>query len=276
MSHYYRLHNASGRADFCFTMPGFQANLVRSYAAGETLFEHCEPHHRIIITLGGATDETVAEARGAPTIKRPDRAGSITIVPADTSRRVVLKNPALSLLTIAVAPDFADGAPANIPLVQNGRDDWLWRAGLAFRDAAAGGGDLEHQCLAMIIGRHIQRHRGGGRRMRTGLDPLALRRVFALMQDRIGDHLSLADLAAECGLSISAFSRAFREATGMTPHRYLTSLRIQRAKALLSREGLTLAHIAGVVGYSDQAHFTTAFARHAGLPPARWRALHFG
>jgi AraC family transcriptional regulator len=276
MSHYYRLHNGSGRADFHFAMPGFRAALVLSETSGETLFEHCEPDHRIIITLAGGTDETIAETRGAATVRRPDRVGSITIVPADTSRRVVLKNPALSLLTIAIAPDFADGAPVPVPLVQNGRDDWLWRAGLAFRDAAAGEGDLQRQCLAMIIGRHIQRHRGGGRRMRTGLDPLALRRIIALMQERIGDNLSLTDFAAECGLSISAFSRGFREATGMTPHRYLSGLRMQHAKALLSRKNLTLAYIAGVVGYSDQAHFTTAFARHTGLPPARWREQHFG
>jgi AraC-like DNA-binding protein len=275
--HYYRLHEASGHAIFSFAMPGFRAHLVRSRKAGETIFEHCEPNHRIIITLDGQTAQTISEAQGAEPVRRPDRAGSISIVPADTARRVFLKDSAFSLLTIAIAPDFAEGAPGNVPLIQNGRDNWLWRAGAAFQSAVEnGGGDLEHQCLALAIGRHVQRLGGTSRRLSTGLDPAALRRVIALMQDRIADNLSLADLAAECGLSISAFGRAFRQSIGMTPSRYFTQMRIQRAKTLLRQDALSLAHIAGTVGYSDQAHFTTAFARLTGLPPARWRELHFG
>jgi AraC-like DNA-binding protein len=272
--HYYRLHNGGGRSTFHFAVAGFRASLVQSRQAGETVFEHCEPHHRVIITLGGASEWTIAEAGNAPTVTRRDRAGSITIVPANTRRRVVLKNPALSLLTMAIAPDFAGGAQADIPLVQNGRDDWLWRAGSAFQSAAETGGGLAHEGLALAIARHVQRLGGAPRRLPTGLDPSALRRVIALMHDRIADNLTLAELAGECGLSVSAFGRAFRQSTGMTPHRYLTTLRMQQAKTLLRREALPLAHIAGVVGYSDQAHFTTAFARHTGLPPARWRELH--
>ena len=275
MTHYYRLHNGAGRATFRFAMPGFEANLVLSRRAGETVFEHCEPHHRIIVTLDGSTAETIAEARGAPTITRPDRAGSISIVPAETCRRVILKNPALSLLTIAIAPDFDEAVPIRPPLIQNGRDDWLWRAALTFQSAAKEGGrELEHQALAIAMARHLQRLGGAARRVPTGLDPAALRRVIALMQDRLAENLSLADLAGESGLSVSAFGRAFRQSTGHAPHRYFTGLRMQHAKSLLRREELALAQIAGVVGYSDQAHFTTAFARHTGLPPARWREQH--
>lgn len=276
MTHYYRLRNGGGSVDFAFAMPGFRASLVKSQRVGETIFEHCEPHHRIIVTLDGSTESTIAEARGTAPVRRADRAGSVTIVPADTTRRVVLRNPALSILTIAVSPDFGDGPLAGIPLIQNGREDWLWRAGIAFERAARTGGELERQCLALGIGRHLQRLGGDGKRLRTGLDPLALRRVIALMQDRIADNLSLTDFATECGLSVSAFSRAFRQATGLPPHRYFTSLRIQRAKALLRIEKLPVAHVAGIVGYSDQAHFTAAFVRHTGLPPARWRETQAG
>lgn len=256
-------------------MPGFAAKLVQSRQSGETLFEHCEPYHRIIITLEGASDATVAEVESGARVTRPDRAGCITIVPADTRRRVLLTNPALSLLTIAIAPDFAGGAPADIPLVQNGRDDWLWRAGAAFQSAAeAGDAGLAHEGLALAIGRHVLRLGASPRRVATGLAPAALRRIIALMQDRLADTPSLGDLAGEAGLSVSAFGRAFRQSTGMTPHRYLTRLRMDQAKALLRRKALPLTHIAGAVGYSDQAHFTTAFARHTGLPPARWRQLN--
>ena len=277
MSHYYRLHNGCGRAMFTFSMPGFQAIHAQSRRIGETVLEHCEPHHRILITLGGSSAQTIAEAQGAATVSRPDRAGCITIVPADTHRRVILKDPALSLLTIALAPDFPDGGTGCLPLLQNARDDWLWRAGIAFQSAAESGSEMEREGLALAIGRHLQRLGGvSARRLPTGLDPAALRRVIALMQDRLAESLSLAELAGECGLSISAFGRAFRQSTGVTPHRYLAAMRMEQAKALMRRQALPLAHIAGVVGYSDQAHFTNAFTRHTGLPPARWREAHLG
>lgn len=278
MSHYYRLQNGRGAALFTFSMPGFQASVVRTRHSGDTLFEHCEPNHRVLITLEGGTIQTFAEADGARPVSRPDQPGSITIVPAGTRRRVILTDSRMSLVSLAIAPDFAaDDGATPIPLVQNGRNDWLWRAGAAFQGAAAsGGGNLQCEGLAVAIARHLGRLAGASRRVPTGLDPAALKRVLDLMQARVSENLSLADLAGECGLSISAFSRAFRQATGMTPHRYFTAMRMEWAKTLLREKEAALAFVAGAVGYSDQAHFTSAFARHAGLPPARWREAHFG
>ena len=279
MNHYYRLQGGGGAELFSFAMEGFHASIVASRYSGEILFEHCEPNHRILITLSGGTAETYAEAGGAVPVTRPDRAGSVTIVPAGTHRRVVLRDGAMSLLSLAIAPDFAsDGArAAEIPLAQNSRDDWLWRAGGAFQDAAAnGGGQLECEGLALAVARHLQRLSGAPRRVSTGLAPAALARVFTLMRDRLAENLCLLDLASECGLSISAFGRAFRQSTGISPHRYFTAMRIQQAKALLRSRTMPLAAVAHAVGYSDQAHFTTAFARHTGMPPARWREAHFG
>src|SRR5262245_11774903 len=84
--HYYRLHNGSGLpAVFGFAMPGFRALLVRSRKVGETVLEHCEPHHRIMITLAGQSAATIAETQDAAPVTRPDQAGSVTVVPADTA-----------------------------------------------------------------------------------------------------------------------------------------------------------------------------------------------
>jgi AraC-like DNA-binding protein len=279
MDHYYRLQNGGGTEHFSFTMPGFSASIVTSRYIGEMIFEHCEPNHRILVTLSGGTSVTYAQAQGAAPVDRPDKAGSVTIVPAGTRRSVLLRDGDISLLSVAIAPDFASdcGAIAEVPLAQNGRDDWLWRAGAAFQNAAAiGRGTLGCEGLAIALARHLRRLSGAPGRVPTGLDPAALTRVLALMRDRLGENLSLVDLAIESGLSISAFSRAFRHATGITPHRYFTIMRMQQAKALLRKRNLPLASVADAVGYSDQAHFTTAFARHTGLPPARWRQTLLG
>ncbi len=280
MTHYYRLRNSRGGAHlFNFAMPGFEASIVASRYDGEILFEHCEPHHRILITLSGGTAMTYAEADGAAPVDRPDRAGSITIVPAGTRRSVRLRDGAMTLLSIALGPDFAadDGAGAEIRLAQNERDDWLWRAGGAFEAAAARGGEaLECEGLALALARHLRRSSGTPGRVATGLAPAALGRIFALMRARLAENIGLSELADECGLSISAFGRAFRQSTGVTPHRYFTAMRVEQAKTLLRRRDLPLAAVASAVGYSDQAHFTTAFARHTGSPPARWRQIRLG
>lgn len=275
MDHYYRVQRGPGRELFKFAMPGFQASIVKSSYIGETLFEHFEPNHRILVTLDGRTAITIAEAEGAATVNRPDRAGSVTIVPAGTSRKVLLKDGSLALLSMAIAPDFVSepGAKTDVALVQNGRDDWLWRASTAFQGAAATGGvSLEYEGLALAVARHLRRRNRMSRRAPSGLDPAALRRVLALMNDRVTENLSLSELAAECGLSLSAFSRSFRQSAGMPPHRYFNAIRMARAEEMLRQKHVPLAVIAGAVGYSDQAHFTAAFSRSRGISPARWRA----
>jgi AraC-like DNA-binding protein len=77
-------------------------------------------------------------------------------------------------------------------------------------------------------------------------------------------------LARECCLSRSHFSRAFHGSTGMSPHQWLTRQRIERARALLLGQ-CTLTHIAQDCGFADQAHFSRVFARMAGMPPSQWR-----
>jgi AraC family transcriptional regulator len=87
------------------------------------------------------------------------------------------------------------------------------------------------------------------------------------------DDPSIADLAQECRLSASHFARAFRQATGMPPHQWLTKRRVERAKELLLEGSLDLAQIALVRGFVDQSHLSRIFARSEGYSPGKWRRL---
>ena len=78
-------------------------------------------------------------------------------------------------------------------------------------------------------------------------------------------------LAEECGLSPRHFARAFRQSTGVPPHRWLMRHRVQRAKELLRRQALSLADIALRCGFADQSHFTRVFSREVGFSPGQWR-----
>lgn len=105
----------------------------------------------------------------------------------------------------------------------------------------------------------------------AGLSPHLVRRVEALLRDRLADDLGLDDLAREVGLSRFHFARAFKQATGTTPYRYLCERRIERAKGLLVGTELTLAEIALACGFATQTGFTSAFRRVTGTTPGRWR-----
>ena len=78
------------------------------------------------------------------------------------------------------------------------------------------------------------------------------------------------DDLADCGdLDKFHLWRAFRAQVGMPPHRYLTHLRIARAKALLLR-GVRASDVAPLVGLYDQAQLTRHFRRLVGTTPARY------
>jgi AraC-like DNA-binding protein len=94
------------------------------------------------------------------------------------------------------------------------------------------------------------------------------------VRDRLaGDLLappSLADLAAELGLSRYQLLRAFRTTMGIPPYAWLAQYRVSRARGLLE-SGLRPAEVAGLVGFADQAHLTRWFRRVLGVTPAAYR-----
>ena len=83
--------------------------------------------------------------------------------------------------------------------------------------------------------------------------------------------VSNSEVAQACNLSRSHFTRAFKHATGLTPHHWLQDERVQHACGLLLNSALCLADIATACGFADQSHFTRVFAKSTGAPPGRWR-----
>jgi len=98
--------------------------------------------------------------------------------------------------------------------------------------------------------------------------------ITALMQCELSRKLPVARLAESAGLSVRHFSRAFRLATGRSPHRYLLELRLGKARALLLSPTVPLHEVALACGFADQSHFTRTFQAAEKLTPARWRRHH--
>lgn len=82
---------------------------------------------------------------------------------------------------------------------------------------------------------------------------------------------SLEQLARQAGLSRYQLIRAFRAATGMTPHAYQLNLCVNRARAGLLA-GEELADMACRLGFADQSHLQRVFKEHAGVTPGLYRA----
>ncbi|MFJ3668196.1 AraC family transcriptional regulator [Streptomyces sp. NPDC090106] len=98
--------------------------------------------------------------------------------------------------------------------------------------------------------------------------------VSHAVRDRLADELldppSLAELAAELGLSRYQLLRAFRTTMGLPPYAWLAQYRVHRARRLLE-SGLRPAEVATAVGFADQAHLTRWFRRVLGVTPAAYR-----
>jgi AraC family transcriptional regulator len=112
---------------------------------------------------------------------------------------------------------------------------------------------------------------GAIKTFRGGLAPWQKRRVAELLRENLEGQIGLANLAHECGLSVSHFARSFKTSFGISTHQWLIQHRIDHAKELMSQTSLSLIEIAIQSGFSDQAAFTRTFHQLVGVTPGRWR-----
>jgi AraC-like DNA-binding protein len=108
----------------------------------------------------------------------------------------------------------------------------------------------------------------------SGLAPWQLRRAKEMLQADISENLSLQRVANACKLSVSHFARGFKASTGVPPHQWLMSTRVERARDLLRLSETALVDVAGICGFADQSHFSRVFARMMGASPGAWRREH--
>ncbi|GIG56782.1 AraC family transcriptional regulator [Longispora fulva] len=101
----------------------------------------------------------------------------------------------------------------------------------------------------------------------------AVERAISIMWDRYHEPLSLDAMAGSAFLSRFYFSRLFRSSTGTSPGRYLTAIRLYKAKNLLLETDMTVTDIAYGVGYNSLGTFISRFTRSVGISPARYRWL---
>ena len=98
-----------------------------------------------------------------------------------------------------------------------------------------------------------------------------IEQVLIMMENDIKENHTVADYAAEIHLSADRFSHLFTETMGVSPHRYMLDLKINKAKQLFRQTDLNVREVAEFVGISDPLYFSRLFKNHTGLSPTSYR-----
>lgn len=111
------------------------------------------------------------------------------------------------------------------------------------------------------------------RRRNGRLSERKLRQVLSYIEDNLSQDLSLGDIAAIAGLSVSHFKSLFRESLGLPVHQYLIRRRVERAKTLLGEGKLPISQIAFETGFAHQSHLARHMRRVLGVSPKTLREM---
>jgi AraC family transcriptional regulator len=214
--------------------------------------------------------------------------GSILVLPAGHSRRAFWRGPTESVhvhldprLISRVAAEAFDLDPDRVELPADAAlTEPSIQAAILAIDAELGtgaaGGRLLTESLGNVLAVHLIRHAMGNEQCahhpRGGLPRRKLRAAIEYIEEHLDTEISLEDLASCVHLSSYHFARLFKASTGLPPHQYVITRRIERAKQLLrGGDDLSLAQVAARTGFWDQGHFTRHFKRLVGVTPKRFR-----
>ena len=110
-----------------------------------------------------------------------------------------------------------------------------------------------------------------GEKTSSSMPRLRLNRVIEFVDANIALDLCVSTLASVAGMSSFYFCRSFKQSTGITPHRYVLTRRMEHAKQLLQEKTVSLVQVAHEVGFADQSQFTRVFHKIVGTTPSQYR-----
>jgi AraC family transcriptional regulator len=212
--------------------------------------------------------------------------GSIAVVPSQSATQITVENPH-HIRCLGFSADrlsaWIDGEPRQTDLGHLHRSvlnspfihqlmDRIWD----FGEIDAGSSALMGDAALLMLWAELLREARMPVKLpaKGGLAPWQVRRCTEFLNEHAHESIGLEQLAALVGLSPFHFARAFKQSTGVPPHRYQLNLRIQRAKALLELTELPVTEIAFDVGYESTQALSRLFRREVGVSPSDYRRAH--
>jgi AraC family transcriptional regulator len=231
------------------------------------------PHHTVVLYRCATNDIEVCFDGGAP-LRGSAAEGVLSIHPAGLryeARRLRKMGERRQLVALGLTSEFVASVAGTqryelIPSFV--KEDMLAHQIVATltREVDHGEGidSLYSQSLLVALAAHLTRRHA--RPAKGRIDGLR-----AFIADRLDQPLTLEDLAAFSQCDVRSFTRWFRSEVGVSPHRYVTQARVERARSLIAKTNRPLSEIALECGFSSQSHLTTVFRRFTGHTPGRFR-----
>ncbi|UJB19912.1 MULTISPECIES: helix-turn-helix domain-containing protein [Lysobacter] len=210
--------------------------------------------------------------------------GRFCVVPAGSSTRWIVSKPARSLLlrltpsllreiseTMGLSAHAGQLAPSiHVRDAQVECIGWMMQA--EDHDAYPGGRVFTDSLASALAARLLalqSRKPAASERHAHALPVWRLRHVLDYIEAHLDEDLSLAELAAVAGFSLSHFKPLFKQATGMPVHRFVLERRVERARTLLLEGKKNMGEIALDAGFSHASHMARCMRRVLGLSPSQ-------
>jgi AraC-like DNA-binding protein len=103
------------------------------------------------------------------------------------------------------------------------------------------------------------------------INRMHVEKAIYYLKRHLDESINIKDLAQSLRLTPEHLSRIFRKEMGVTPHQYMTRLKMEEAMFRLIKTNDTLEHIAVDLGFSDSFHFSHVFTKFAGCSPGKYR-----
>jgi len=194
--------------------------------------------------------------------------GDVDIVPAGIAARWEMKETdRVILLDVENQPDVEI---VNRFQIRDRKLETLGRMMKAEMEAGYPNGLTYLDTLGSSVAEHLEaRHSSAStpERLKGGLGP-QLKQVIGYVEDNLSRDLSLKELAAVAGVSVSHIKTTFRESVGLPVHQYVIQRRVDRAQALLREGKLPISRIAAETGFAHQSHLSYHVRRLLGVSPS--------
>ena len=212
--------------------------------------------------------------------------GDIALVAAGELFPRVRVDREVSLLELFLAPDIGlqgigevNNAKIKLRSQLQLRDPLIQQMALALKtelEIAQADSKQYADSMATALGAHLLSRYGDKqsvvKKYKGGLTPSQLRTVVEYIHTYLDRDLTLNTLADLIHISPHYFASLFKQSTGLSPHKYITQCRLEKAKQLLHRD-LAIAFICQEVGFKNQSHFTRVFRQHFKITPKAYRDL---
>jgi AraC family transcriptional regulator len=210
--------------------------------------------------------------------------GQFCVVPAGSSTRWTLTAPATSLLLrlnpslmrdtaehMRLDPELAPAIHIRDPQIE--RIGWMMQT--EEHDGHPGGRIFADSLASALAARLLALQTLAARQPPAtpvrALPAWQLRAVRDYIEANLDQDLTLAELAAVAGFSVSHFKELFRHAVGMPVHRFVLARRVERARQLLQQGQLTNTEIALEAGFAHPSHMARSIRQSLNLTPAQLR-----